>query len=67
MKNGSFFQRELKSTEDDGVDGVGFENCHDGDTIARPIACSSAVDGEVDAILMDRTRFGLGVDGPSGV
>lgn len=54
-KDGGFFQRELKSTEDDGMNGVRFENCHDGDTIARPIACSFAVDGEVDAFLMDRT------------
>lgn len=66
-KDGGFFQCELETTTYDWVDGVRFQNRHDGDTIARPVARPAAVNGEVDAILMDGTRFRLGVDRPSGV
>lgn len=55
MKDGGFFQRELESTKHDRVDGIRFENCRDGDTIAGSIACSSTVNGEMDPFLMDGT------------
>lgn len=53
-KDGGLFQRELKSAEHDGMDGVGFENCCDGNAVSRPVACTNAFDGKVYAFLVDR-------------
>lgn len=65
--NNGLLQRQLESTENDGVKVVRFESGDNGDTVARAVARMVSFDHQSDTVLGELPLLWLTVHGPSRV